>query len=110
MLLRRLCIDMMNKCFRPKMIVEYERVAYVDPVLNIRITFDKNISVSYELEKFLTMDYMRLPIQKVGSYVLEVKFDDILPSYIKQILDSDPKTQISFSKYYSGRKAMEVIR
>lgn len=110
MLLRRLCIDMMNKCFRPKMIVEYERVAYIDPSMNIRVTFDKNISVSYEIEKFLTMDYIRMPIQKVGSYVLEVKFDDILPSYIKQILDSDPKTQISFSKYYSGRKAMEVIK
>ena len=105
-----LSIDMMNKCFKPVMIVEYEREAYVDPALNIRITFDKNISVSYEIDKFLTMDYIRLPIQGVGSYVLEVKFDDILPSYIKQILDSDPKTQISFSKYYNGRKAMEVIR
>jgi hypothetical protein len=110
MLLKRLCIDMMNKCFKPVMIVEYEREAYVDTTLNIRITFDKNISVSYEIDKFLTMDYIRLPIQGVGSYVLEVKFDDILPSYIKQILDSDPKTQISFSKYYNGRKAMEVIR
>ena len=110
MLLKRFCIDMMNKCFRPKMIVEYEREAYVDEALNIRVTFDKNISISYEINKFLTMDYIRMPIQEVGSYVLEVKFDDIMPSYIKQILDSDAKTQVAFSKYYNGRKVMEAIK
>lgn len=108
MLVRRLFIDMMNRCFRPKVIIEYERVAYVESNLNIRITFDKNISSSYEIDKFLKRDYIKLPIN--NSYILEVKFDDILPGYIKALVDFECKNQMAFSKYYNGRKALEMIR
>ena len=39
--------------------------------------------------------------------VLEVKFDYILPSYIKNIVESYGLKQTSFSKYCYGRKIIE---
>ena len=44
---------------------------------------------------------------QVGLNVLEVKFDDILPSYIRNIIESFGFKQTSFSKYYYGRKILD---
>lgn len=44
---------------------------------------------------------------QVGVNVLEAKFDEILPSYIKNIVESYNFKQTSFSKYYYGRKIMD---
>jgi len=109
-LVKKLCIDIMTKRYVPKIIVDYEREAYVDEILNIRITFDKNISASYEIDKFLRGDYIKVPLQELPYNVLEVKFDDILPGYIKKIIESVASSQTAFSKYYTGRKMMEMIK
>ncbi len=109
-LLKLFCIDIMKRCFRPKLIIEYEREAYVDELLNIRITFDKNICVSYEISKFLTGDYIKIPLQDKCANILEVKFDDILPGYIKDIIMRECDMQMAFSKYYTGFKMLEVLR
>jgi len=41
--------------------------------------------------------------------VLEVKFDYILPSYIRNIVESYGYLQSSFSKYMYGRKLMNGV-
>lgn len=109
-LIKRFYVDMMNRYYTPKVIIDYERIAYVDRTLNIRITFDKCISASYEYNKFLTNDFIKIPIQEKDTYILEVKFDNILPSYIKNIIESVYSIQTSFSKYYNGRKVVEVLK
>ena len=43
--------------YQPKVIIDYERIAYVEEITNVRITFDMKISASYELENFLDGDY-----------------------------------------------------
>ena len=109
-LVKKFYVDMMNKYYIPKVIIDYERIAYVDKTLNIRITFDKNISASYEYDKFLKGNYIKIPIQEKNTYILEVKFDNILPSYIKNMIESVCNLQTSFSKYYNGRKILEVLK
>lgn len=44
---------------------------------------------------------------QVGLNVLEVKFDEILPSHIRNIVESYNFKQTSFSKYYYGRKILD---
>ena len=83
-LLKELASDMLRKGFIPKIIIDYERIAYVEEITNIRITFDMKISASYEIEKFIEGDYQKFYIQDSNYNVLEVKFDDILPSYLKK--------------------------
>lgn len=108
-LLKRFCIDIMTKRFAPKVIIDYERTAYIEPISNIRITLDQNISASYAIEEFLTGNYQKFPIQEKQQQVLEVKFDEILPSYVRNIVCSYGFRQTSFSKYYLGRKKVEEV-
>ncbi len=109
-LLRRFCAHMMTRLFAPRAIVSYERSAYVEEITNIRITLDKNISVSDNIDAFLSGNFMRYPIQENSEHVLEVKFDDILPGYIKGIITNKCLKQSSFSKYYLGRLKLQEMR
>ena len=106
-LIKELARDMMIYDYRPKVIIDYERIAYVEEITNVRITFDMKISASYDLEHFLDGNYTKYYINPSGINVLEVKFDDILPSYIRKIVESYGFKQTSFSKYYYGRKIID---
>jgi len=106
-LIKELAIAMLIKNYQPVVIVDYERIAYVEEITNVRITFDMRISASYELENFLDGDYQNFYILPSGMNLLEVKFDEILPSYIRNIVESYSYNQTSFSKYYYGRKIID---
>ena len=106
-LIKELTIDILINNYRPKIIIDYERMAYVEEITNVRVTFDMKISASYELENFLDGDYQSFYVLPSGVNVLEVKFDNILPSYIRNIIESYNFKQGSFSKYYYGRKIID---
>jgi len=106
-LLKEFCIDIVTKGFVPKIIIDYEREAFVEVVSNVRVTLDYNISASDEVGQFLGGDYLKVPVLEKRKHVLEVKFDDVLPSYIKAILALGAHGQQSFSKYYLGRIAIQ---
>ena len=106
-LIKELAVDMLTKDYRPNIIIDYERIAYVEPITNVRITFDMKISASYELDNFISGDYLNYYVMPSGMNLLEVKFDDILPSYIRRIVESFGFKQTSFSKYLYGRKIID---
>ncbi len=106
-LIKELARDMLLYNFKPKIIIDYERIAYVEEFTNVRITFDMKISASFELEHFLDGNYTKYYINNSGFNVLEVKFDNILPSYIRKIVESYGFINTSFSKYYYGRKIID---
>ena len=98
---------MLKNGYHPDIIIDYERIAYVEEISNVRITFDMKISASYELDNFLNNNYIKFYIMPSNMNLLEVKFDYILPSYIKNILELNNLNQTSFSKYYYGRKIID---
>ena len=106
-LMKELALDMLIHGYTPKVIVDYERIAYVEEITNVRITFDMKISASYELDRFLDGDYQSFYFLPDGMNLLEVKFDNILPSYIKKIVESYNYEQTSFSKNYYGRRIID---
>ena len=106
-LIKELAVDMLTKDYKPNVIIDYERIAYVEPITNVRITFDMKISASMELDKFLEGDYLNYYVMPSGMNLLEVKFDDILPSHIRQIVESYGFKQTSFSKYLYRRKIID---
>ena len=93
--------------FAPRAVISYERAAFVCPTGNVRITFDRNITASRVCEDFLS-EYMpcEVPVLPAGMHVLEVKYDELLPDYIAQALDTGRMQQTAFSKYYLGRMAL----
>lgn len=107
--LKKFCIDVISKGFRPKLITDYERKAYVDKNLNMRVTIDKNIFVSGDVEDFIKGEYNILPLLNTNKHILEVKFDDILPQYIKELLNMRCLNQTSFSKYYVGSQKLKRV-
>ena len=89
----------------PRLIVEYERTAFVDPVGNVRITFDRNITASDRVQDFYEPFLNARPLLPPKVHVLEVKYDEFLPNHIAQALELSTFRQSSFSKYYLGRFA-----
>ena len=106
-LIKELAKDVLIHGYKPKVIIDYERIAFVEEITNVRITFDMKISASYDLEKFLEGSYTKFYLHPSGTNILEVKFDSILPSYIRNIVESFGFVQTSFSKYYYGRKIVD---
>ena len=63
-LVRQFCADIMARGFQPKAIVDYQRIAFVEPVTDVRITFDLNICCSDGVDRFLAGEYQKIPIQR----------------------------------------------
>ncbi|MCM1175606.1 MAG: polyphosphate polymerase domain-containing protein [Blautia sp.] len=108
-LLKKFCVCCMTRQFMPKAIIDYERTAYTEDISNIRITLDENISVSDDFSHFPDGDYMRYPVQEKERYILEVKFDDIMPGYIRHIVTNRRLVLSAFSKYCVGRKKIQSM-
>ncbi len=96
--------EMKIKNMRPKVIVEYIRTPFVNKLGNIRITFDEAINSSDNTNNFLEQNIPVRPIMEKGQGILEVKWDEFLPNYIKDTLQLDSLKWNSFSKYYLCRK------
>ena len=101
---KQLLLEMRLRNLTPKVIVSYERIPYVYPGGNVRVTFDRDISSSVEISAFLSGDYHTRPILPVGSCILEVKWDEVMPLHIKDILQLNQLQWTAFSKYYMCRK------
>ncbi len=89
-----------TKYLRPKVIVEYEREPYVHPDGDVRITIDRKICFSEEVERFFEKDIFMQPILPMGQNLLEVKYTEFLPEFVKDTLDIKHMQRITFSKYY----------
>ena len=101
---KQLLLEMQLKVMRPTVIVEYQRFPFVQKNGNVRITFDENIVSSNDIENFLEERIVSRPILEIGQSVLEVKWDEFLPSYIREHMAIDSLQWTSFSKYYLCKK------
>lgn len=88
----------------PKVIVSYDRTPYVYANGNVRITFDRNITSSGQVDSFFTNEIKKRPILPTGMQLLEVKYDEYLPDHIYHALILDNMQRTNFSKYYLCRK------
>jgi len=89
---------------RPAVIVEYDRIPYIYPLGNVRITLDKNIRSSNCFSEFFTPSLPSRPLLPISQHILEVKYDELLPDHIHDLLQIDTLQQTTFSKYYLCRK------
>ncbi len=89
---------------RPVQIVQYERVAMVEKVGHVRITFDRNIEGSSEVSRFFQNNIHGVPAFESGIHILEVKYDELLPDSIRRVLREVELRRTSYSKYYYTRR------
>lgn len=103
-LLNKLVMLMKTTLMQPKVIVEYDRVPYIYPLGNVRVTLDENIRGGSRVDLFLEDQIPLRPIMPAGHHILEVKYDEYLPDYIYQAAQLDNLRQTAYSKYYLCRK------
>lgn len=103
-LLRKFYYLIKMQLFRPAIIVEYDRIPYVYQNGNVRITFDTNIRSSTEFDKFFEKNIATREILEKGQHLLEVKYDEYIPDFIKESLEIGDLRRTAFSKYYLCRK------
>lgn len=92
-----------TRALRPKVIVAYERKAYVYAPGNVRITFDRNIRASRQTKEF---GAGKIPYDSLygQNAVLEIKYDVFLPEFILQLLEQSSLLQTAYSKYQLCRE------
>lgn len=103
-LAKKLYVMKVNDGMRPKVIVGYERTPYIYPYGNVRVTFDRNITSSAQVERFFSEKYGRRLVLPAGMQLLEVKYDEYLPDPIYHALSLRNLQRTNFSKYYLCRK------
>ena len=99
----QLCKEFYYECtvhvMRPKLIVDYEREPFILPEGNVRITFDRDIRAGAPEQDIFNPE---LPSYEVFPYemlVMEVKFTEFLPQYIKEVLPPGEQEFSAISKY-----------
>ncbi len=103
-LLNRFLLLQRSRYFRPAVIVEYDRIPFVHPAGNVRVTIDSNIRSSNEYGHFLDQSITARPILPIGQHLLEVKYDEYIPDFIYHAIQGRNMTLCTFSKYYLCRK------
>ena len=93
---------------QPVQIVEYDRIPFVEEKGNVRVTFDKNIVGTSQVHTFFDEVLPGIPLLPTGQHILEVKYDEFLPDYIKQILNEVHLPKTAFSKYYYARNNQHI--
>ena len=91
--------------YRPKCIIEYHRVAFMERSNDIRVTFDSNIGVSSNVNAFFDKDISYIPV--LFEPVLEVKYNGFLLSNIRSALELADASELSVSKYTMSRELIQ---
>jgi hypothetical protein len=103
-LLQEVSGQLKNQLLRPKVIVVYVREAYTARTGNVRITFDKDLKTGLNQINPFNPDMTMIPVLDEPVYILEIKFDQYLPAYIRCALQIEGLQRQSASKYVISRK------
>lgn len=100
-LINELAFKMDTQLLKPKTIVDYTREAFVYPAGNVRVTLDYNIRTGMDSTELLDPNCVTVPTGE--DIILEVKWDEYLPSAIEQAVQLGSRQTSSFSKYAACR-------
>ena len=80
------CYGLMQMyCYRPKLVIEYKRKAFIAKENQIRITFDYDIRTNEVNFNIFDKNLVLNSVFSQSNVILEVKYNGFLLSYIKDI-------------------------
>ena len=91
--------EMRTRLLRPAVIVDYVREAYIHPAEEVRITFDKQLRTGLYARDMFNPALPTYPVFDDPVEILEVKFDEFLPSYLQSVLSGVTAQRSAVSKY-----------
>ena len=101
-LVRELGYKMKAEGLLPKTIVDYTREPFVYLPGNVRVTLDYDIRTGMTGTDFLNPDCIMIPAGN-ATRILEVKWDEFLPSLIRDLVQVPGTHTSAFSKYAACR-------
>ena len=106
-ILTKVYLEQKTALLKPKIIVEYDRTAYICKLGNVRVTFDQNIRVSKHIDRFFEENLWSVPVLETNQQLLEVKYDELLPTWISDTLELNKLSKTAFSKYAVSRNVLK---
>lgn len=102
---RKAYFNLSAYAYTPKVVVDYEREAYLLPVENVRLTFDKRVRAFRGNGLFEEQNAL-VGVLAPEYVILEVKYDKYLPAYVENVLSSITMQRMSISKYCMARETV----
>lgn len=99
----KLCREFYIECvcnrLRPRVIVDYEREPWIVDTGTVRITFDMNVRAAIGSFDIFDPTLPCLSVIDPGRLVLEVKYTEVLPQFVRDILPPQREECTAVSKY-----------
>jgi hypothetical protein len=90
---------------KPKVLVDYTREPYVFPAEDVRITFDKNVRTAMRCTDLFNPNAVTYPVWELRNcMILEIKFNETLPQYVRELLTLGAAERVAASKYVFCRQ------
>lgn len=103
---RALVVELYSKMksqgLRPRTIVDYTRTPFVYAPGNVRVTIDEDIRTGLNCIDFLNPECVTIPAGE-RLILLEVKWDEYLPTVIRRAVQLKNRRETAFSKYQACR-------
>lgn len=103
-LLQDVYVQMRTRLLRPRVIVDYEREAYLHPAEDTRITFDLKLRSGLYSPDLFNPSLPTVCPHDRNVEILEVKFNNYLPDYIAGLLHGIEAERSAVSKYVLCRR------
>jgi hypothetical protein len=98
-LLKEFYFECRSNLYRPVVIVDYHRTAFVNPIGNVRITFDTELRTDLGEVSFFDANAPTIPIDNETGVILEVKFDEVLPQHIRGLFPNTIRPRSAIGKF-----------
>ncbi len=94
----------------PSVVVDYDREAYVHPIGNVRLTFDKALHAGISGADIFDSELLTVPVFPDGTVIFEIKYDELLPVHIRDLVSAAHGSRIALSKFCLCRDALSLLK
>ncbi|MEE0969435.1 MAG: polyphosphate polymerase domain-containing protein [Clostridia bacterium] len=98
-LLREFYYECLSNVLRPRTIVDYEREPWIFDEGTVRITFDTDVRAAVGGYDIFDDTLPTLPVLEAGKCIMEVKFTEFFPEFVRKILPNKGAEFTAVSKY-----------
>ena len=107
-LLVQFYFEIKQNILKQDVIVDYTREAYVSDISNIRITLDKDLRTGLTNTDLFNKSAPSIKALDEPWMILEVKFNNFLPHYIKNIIQLSSNQRYAISKFVICKKMIKL--
>ena len=98
-LCREFYVECVSNVLRPRTIVDYEREPWILEEGTVRITFDMDVRAAVGSFDIFDSTLPALSVLEAGKFIMEVKFTEFLPQFVRDILPDRASEFTAASKY-----------